>query len=258
MIDKNGNQLSSSEIVDSKVVLSTDQSDNNAPVESDLGSPLKDLTWRDGAEILADAANLIPLAGPMLATASKKVCGLGEHSPKERLKEKQFEWLIAQVSEILKKLDVLAKLPKDERPEAADVAATIEAALEVSRKTADAKKRRLLRNAIVNAFDVEQYQTGLTLRLFSILQEVEYGEVELLRRIADASDAVGIKSLEPYNPAALTYHHLEILGKQNLVQIWNRETTTPLGMNTNSHTRITELGRRFLQFVAEAGEVETS
>jgi hypothetical protein len=110
--------------------------------------------------------------------------GLGKYSPDERLKDKQFKWVVSEIEKISHKINILIqKLPPDEQIEAADVAAIINAAMKASEKTADAKKRKLLKNAVVNAFDIEQYQEGMTLRLFSIFEDVEYGDVEMLHRV---------------------------------------------------------------------------
>ena len=63
-----------------------------------------------------------------------------------------------------------------------DLIALLTAGFEVWRSTADAKKRKLLGNALRNAFDPQQYEEGLTLRLLSILVELTYGEIFVLRQ----------------------------------------------------------------------------
>jgi hypothetical protein len=242
MPNKDVNKLALSKVFSSGAA----PSENNtpSPYESELNSHLKELTWRDGAEILADAANFIPGVG----SAIKLFFALDKYSPQERIKDKQFKWVLEQISKVSKNLDdLLAKLPIGERPEPSDVAAIIEAAMETSRKTAGAKKRKLLKNAVVNAFNLEHYQSGLTLRFFSILQDLEYGDVELLRRIE-----VKPMQLSSLNDdfSALTYHHLELLNKMGLVMIWNHSSNTPLGMS-GGNLRISELGKKLLGFVAE-------
>lgn len=253
MADQDIDRLISTETIIPEIVL-MDNAVNSYPLDkSQLNSHLKELTWRDGAEILAEAANLIPGVGH----AIKAIVGLDKYSPQERIKDRQFQWVLEQISKISGKLDkLLVELPLEEQPEPADVAAIIEAAMEASRKTAGAKKRQLLKNAVVNSFNPAQYQAGLALRFFSILQNVEYGDVELLRRIASASDAVQIKSLGN-SINSLAYHHLEVLNKLDLVLVWNHNSNTPLGMNTTqAHTKMSELGEKFLEFVAQTDEVE--
>jgi hypothetical protein len=253
MADQDTYKLTLTESITPEIVV-MDNAVISYPLDkSQLNSHLKELTWRDGAEILADAANLIPGLG----NAIKAIVGLDKYSPQERIKDRQFQWVLEQISKISGKLDkLLAELPLEEQPEPADVAAIIEAAMEASRKTAGAEKRQLLKNAVVNSFNPAQYQTGLTLRFFSILQDVEYGDVELLRRIASASNAVQLKSLGN-SSNSLDYHHLQVLNKLDLVLIWNHALNTPLEMNTESaHTKISELGGKFLEFVAQTNEVE--
>jgi hypothetical protein len=242
MLNKDVNELASSEVFSSDAAPSGNNT--SPPYESELNSHLKEFTWRDGAEILADAANFIPGVG----SAIKVIVGLGKYSPQERIKDKQFKWVLEQISKISNNLDgLLTKLPREERPEPSDVAAIIEAAMETSRKTAGAKKRKLLKNAVVNAFNLEHYQSGLILRFFSILQDLEYGDVELLRRVR-----VKPAQLSSLNDdfSSLTYHHLELLNKMGLVMIWNHSSNTPLGMS-GGNLKISELGKKLLEFVAE-------
>jgi hypothetical protein len=221
------------------------------PTESQVNSHLKEMNWRDGAEILAEAANSIPGLGQFI----KAIVGLGKYSPEERLKDKQFKWVLEQVPEISNKLDaLLTQLPLEDRPEPADVAAIINAAMEVSQKTAGSKKRQLLKNAVVNSFSIAQYQEGLTLRLFSILQDVEYGDCELLKQIATESNPLIVKSLAT-SDNSLTYHHLDVIYKLGLVLVWNHNPDVPLGMSGDSvHTKISELGEKFIGFIAQSDQ----
>lgn len=228
------------------------------PDESDLGSHLKELGWRDGLEIVADAANLIPGGiGASVAGTLKASFGLGKFSPEERLKNRQFKWLLDTMVTISEKVDRLLKeLPVEEQPQPADVASIMKAAIEVSEKTADAKKRKLLKNAFVNAFDREQYETGLTLRFFSILKNVEYGDVDLLKELVNKSKDVPLRSLST-NRDALVFHHLDVLDKQDLVLIYNYSKNLPLSMNdSHAQTGLTELGKKFLKFVANIDTVD--
>jgi len=217
------------------------------PKDSSNLRPLtSELTWRDGAEVVAEASNLIGIGGLV-----KLSLGLGKFSPEERLKAMQFKWLLDQIPKILEKLDALVSvLPPHELPETSDVAAIFKAALETSEKTVGSDKRKLLKNALVNAFDREQYKEGLTLKLFSILGNVEYGDIVLLRKYQQTH--VLIHNLDR-NSSALIYYHLDVLIKLNLILIWNHNQNEPLGKQTErTQTEITELGTRFLQFIAES------
>ena len=223
------------------------------PTESDVGPHLKDMSWRDGAEVLADAADFIPGLGSLI----KATVGLGDYSPEALLKEKQFKWVIQKVGEISHKIDILLqKLPPDEQIEAADVAAIINAAMKASEKTADAKKRKLLKNAVVNAFDIAQYQAGMTLRLFTVLEKVEYGDVEMLRKIHQqnlveqkATHIGTLKSNTSSGIGDILFHHLKILEEQDLIVMWNH--SNPLGAGNQGVTLISDLGEKFLEFVKE-------
>lgn len=62
-----------------------------------------------------------------------------------------------------------------------DLAALLDASFKVWQATADAKKRKLLGNALRNAFDPKQYEEGLTLRLLGILKDLDYGEIWVLK-----------------------------------------------------------------------------
>lgn len=228
-------------------------SENDSPMLSDLGSHYKELTLRDGAAIIADAASQIPGLGAVL----KAALGLEQYSPEERLKERQFQWLVKQIPNMQKKLDVLiAQLPEEERPEPADVAATIHASIEASQKTADAKKRQLLKNALVNAFDIQQYRAGLTLRLFTILRDVEYGDVKLLRYIKNKKEKADVSALFR-SFGGLVIHHIEVLEKLRLITLWGHQRGDNLDRNSGGYAVVSELGSRFLNFVAEPDSTET-
>jgi hypothetical protein len=231
------------------------------PTESDLGSHLDEkASWRDAAEVILSAADIIPFPG--VGAAIKAVVslslGLGKYSSDERLKDKQFKWVVSEIGKISPKIDILIqKLPPDEQIEAADVAAIINAAMKASEKTADAKKRKLLKNAVVNAFDIKQYQEGLTLRLFSILESVEYGDVEILRKIYQKNikepNGIQIGTLKSNSSSGIgdiLFHHLEILEEQKLIVMWNK--LNPLGSGNQGVAQISDLGKKFLEFIKEA------
>jgi hypothetical protein len=223
--------------------------------ESNLAPHWKDFTWRDGVEVLAEAANFIPGAGE----AIKATIGLGKFSPEERLKNEQFKWLLERVEQMSKQIsNLLLKLPPEKQPEPADVAAVLEAAMEASRKTVGYQKRQLLKNAVVNAFDLEQYEAGLTLRLFSILEKVEYGDVELLYRLANnALERISVQSINTGN--SLIFHHLQVLQDLALVMVYNHNPNAPLAIDfMSAHLVVSEIGKRFLKFVAEPEVVDES
>lgn len=219
--------------------------------ESDVGSHFKDMSWRDGAEVLADAADFIPGLGSLI----KASVGLGDYSPEARLKEKQFKWVIQKVAEISHKIDILLqKLPPDEQIEAADVAAIINATMKASEKTADAKKRKLLKNAVVNAFDIEQYQAGLTLRLFSILEDVEYGDIVTLRQISEATSDVKFNhngkstKIDIKHEGSMIHHHIKVLEKLDLIK--NNGRSNSYKEPSNYFIVMNKIGEKLLNFIS--------
>jgi|GEM_PF-4808951 len=224
-------------------ILPTHPTKEQIPANVDLPSHWHDLTWKDSAEFLAEAASAVPLAGPAIKKGVEIALGLGQYDREERLQALQWRWLLEKIPAIEQKIDVLLKhLPSDKQPEAADVAAVFGAVIQASKKTADVNKRRLLKNALINAFDPEQYQAGLTLRLISILEDLEYGDVELLGKISKAEQSgfnemsadlekVSVEHKKQVAKAQLIFgedalsltsivlHHLNVLEKYNLVII---------------------------------------
>jgi hypothetical protein len=79
-----------------------------------------------------------------------------------------------------------------------DLAALLEASFKVWKATADAKKRKLLGNALLNVFDPRMYEEGLSLRLLDILSGLTYGDVHTLS-LADENERYSrdIKSKPP-------------------------------------------------------------
>ena len=223
------------------------------PIESDLEPYWKGFTLHDAGEILAEATGAIFPGGEKLMKAA---LGLGEYSPKERVKEEQFKWLLEVAAQMKEQLVILnEELPPNQQPEASDIAAILEAAMDASRKTADFKKRRLLKAAVVNSFNPKIYQAGLRLRLFSILNNVEYGDVELLYNLSQQGDTVEIKTLaQGVRRGELVFHYLGVLQKLELILLWNLDSGAPLGVASTGHLMVSELGQRFLEFVAEPDE----
>lgn len=227
----------------------TDDAGYLIPTEKDLPSRMDDLSWSDAGEFMAEAASAIPVAGSLIKRIVEFGGGLGSYSKEERLKTLQWRWLLTQIDKLQEKINILLKtLPEDQKPEPADVAAVITAIIQASEKTADYRKRRLLKNALVNSFDAEQYQAGLALRFIAFLEELQYGDVDVLGRISRAEEAVSntnfqikLEKENPYRPSiserereqiakaklifeegdltasSLFVHHLSILEKNGLV-----------------------------------------
>ncbi len=236
-------------------VLPPESNQTRIPTAADLPSHHEDLSWKDGAEFIAEGASGVPFAGPAIKRFIEFSTGVGQYSQENRLETLQWKWLLDQIPVLQEKIDILLnRLPDEEKPEPADFAAVVKAVLQASEKTADSKKRRLLKNALINAFDLEQYSNGLTLRLIAILEDLEYGDIELLGRILEADQKIASHTQSDIDralgrstykdqqrpildkqqilkarvifgenfkllPTSIVFHHLDILEKYGLIII---------------------------------------
>jgi hypothetical protein len=197
----------------------------------------------DARELLS--AGVYQFAGRFVGSIYDNAMGTGEHSPKKVLHSLQFNWLLEQLPSIQNKLDILLKsLPAEEQPVPSDISALFEAATRVSRKTADSQKRRLLKLALVNAFDKDLYNEGITLRLMKILENLFYGDIQFLNRLkceSKHSYAEINYFQETLNDQEL--HHVEMLEKESLVRV--ERGAKPWQITVRS------LALKLLQLVAE-------
>lgn len=148
-----------------------------------------------------------------------------------------------------------------------DLVALLEAGFEVWKKNADARKRKLLGNALRNAFDPKQYEEGLTLRLFSILKDLEYGDIWALREVKAQGaflqqgriDVTGHANQQPPSKVPLGANwaggkplvsdHLKRLHSHGLIYKTSRATVEKSqSLDVNEPT---ELGERLLALTAD-------
>ncbi|MBE9067356.1 hypothetical protein IQ260_11885 [Leptolyngbya cf. ectocarpi LEGE 11479] len=178
-------------------VLPPESDQTHVPTAQDLPSHYRNLDWQDGAEFIAEGASGVPFAGPAIKRFIEISTGVGQYRQENRLEDLNWKWLLDQIPILQEKINILlSHLPKEDKPAPADFAAIVKAVLQASEKTADSRKRRLLKNALTSAFNLEQYSNGLTLRLISILEGLEYGDIELLNRISQAEQRVLSSSLD--------------------------------------------------------------
>lgn len=162
-----------------------------------------------------------------------------------------------------------------------DLTAILTAGLRVWQSTADAKKRKLLGNALRNAaFNPTQYEEGLTLLLLSILAEVTYGDIWVLRTLdehvrtwprAENTGALimspdgkphpdgGVPLLVGSTPKrSLIATHVNRLREHGLVVTGHRNLALGNGISGNAAeiNEPTELGIRLLKLTSEPGEPE--
>ncbi len=188
-------------------------------------------------------AAIYQFGGRFIGTIYDNAIGDGDHNPEKVLHALQFKWLIEQIPQIQNKLNRLLQIiPPEDHPEPSDISAIFEAAYRVSRKTADPKKRKLLKAALINAFDKELYLEGMTLRLMGILEDLYYGDIDILNRLN--IEVQGNSSLKKYSQNRLTdqeLHHIEILEKYALVRVATNSTPQQITIRT--------LGQKLLQLV---------
>jgi len=158
-----------------------------------------------------------------------------------------------------------------------DLVALLTAGLRVWQSNADPRKRKLLGNALRNAFDPEQYKQGLTLRLLGILEELEYGEVWVLRtmreqfdkwprekgvllvtshelqRARDNGDTVVPIRVDDVRPGSLIDDHIKRLEDHRLVSPQHKGWLLD-GKSANSALKVylpSAMGERLLALVAD-------
>ena len=204
-----------------------------------------------GFAVLPYGAAFKAILGPSLKTADRR---LAEEMPRIRM-----EWLLESVGSMQDQLKQLMEaLPEPDRPRPADFVAFIEAADRVSRKTADSKKRRLLRNALVNAWNPELYEDGLSLRLLSLLEALEYGDICVLREMEmkplQISWEESVYTWETWK-LTLQAHHVDELVKAGLADR-NRRQAEQRNNVILPRVKITALGTRMLRLLREVPMTE--
>lgn len=246
------------------------------PSEAELPSHFRSLGWQDGIELLGEALAGVPVAGPAIKKLLEIGTETGKYSPEQRLVTLNWKWLLQQVEEIQNRLDILLEeLPVEEQPQPTDVAAVIRAVIKASEKTADHQKRQLLKNALVNAFNREQYQAGLTLRLLSILEDLEYGDIYVLRKILKSEESKNnelshldlssehrmrvyqVKTIFGNNDlstASIIFHHIDILESQKLISIesnsdeQNEDNSLSLSKRVYSWQQLSKANIPYIQY----------
>lgn len=214
---------------------------------SDLSAPTK--KERDEIKIrqLINAAYLLAPSLKVRLESLKSLTNVNA-GDLERLQKNQFKWLLKTVEATSAKLDYLIdNLPPEQQPEAADIAAHLEAAMKVSTKTGSYKKRKLLKNALINSFDPKLYEEGMSIRLFSILEKVEYGEVEMLESYAPPFEGRKIGIGTP--KSSIDLYHIKNLRDLNLLYSNNERIA-----DGTTWVAITDLGNKFLEFIKDVDE----
>lgn len=138
-------------------------------------------------------------------------------------------------------------------PRAGDVAGVIATYLDAARSAVDDRKRRVLTNAVVNAFDPELHDLAITRGLFGILERLDYAEIHLLARIAEAQQ--GTKWIAPWLPyGSISAVHADRLSAERLIQRKPTAESQPgpgYVKTTDDVAYTSELGDRLLALAAD-------
>ncbi len=199
--------------------------------------------------LLRGSAKKGAMALARFLSKSKADCGLAEAVSREM--EEHLE-LVAPIVE--ENAERLLEDPDVRREDLASNTAAILVGWEKAyRATGDAKKRRIIMAALGNAFRPELFKEGLTLRLFRILEELDYGEVRYLRDAFGAGGKLRSEMVGPHgvliSPVAAGREHLERLSELRLVH-WSHPTSHEMRNIAQEATR-TWLGEQLLALCAD-------
>jgi len=215
-------------------------------------------------------------ASPLGLKASLAAAGLGAlregatraalgliRNPDDRLRDCLAAERAAVLDEVIPQI---AKRVEDLNDSSADQTAMLGNMVAIFREwerawsnAVDAKKRRLLMAALVNAFDREVYEEGLTATLFRIADKLDYGDIRTLRAVQDGGGLDRrIPEIGPYagNQGALVRWHLERLRGHGLVH-WDpgiERSESPTHDAVGSVVRRSDLGTALLEFLQTEGE----
>jgi hypothetical protein len=111
---------------------------------------------------------------------------------------------------------------------------------------AEGDKRRLLLNALNNAFDQAIYEEGMTRRLLTTIDELDYGDLHYLTTIADASL---VKRTPWSSSGSMDAYHASRL--QNVLLVHRQEQhSAERGISDSCH--VTTFGQRMVKLIREA------
>lgn len=176
----------------------------------------------------------------------------------KKMRRIEWKWLIDDVPATKKIVERIETLAEEHGATLADIAATLEAIDEVSRKTTNPSKRQLLRNAAVNAFDPEMFEEGMTRLYLKAIETLEYGDIDTLRMlysVSNSSDLEGVRRVSVGGRDAdvnyMPRHHAQFGG------MWLRRLTEHeciYGPHGNVY-QISHFGCGLLDFLAEPEEL---
>ena len=205
-------------------------------------------------DLKTTAVAVLIAAGSELAAAG--VEELRRDTPTHRLlaalaKDRERE-LREHEDEIAQKLDVLVESVGDKPGFLSNVAGRARAWQDArDTQCADPKKQRILMAALLNSLDVDAYNEGMTLSLFAMLRDLDYGEIRVLNAATHPSNLL---SLFPNSaqgdtglirPASKLHLHLAKLLDHRLVYIPpNRDNTFVF-----NSVVVTEVGEEMIKLI---------
>lgn len=142
---------------------------------------------------------------------------------------------------------------RQKHPKATDVAVVLEEGRKIYLSTSDDGKRRLLHNALVNAFDPDVYEAGMIRRLLHVLDELEYGDVVLLRSIYErlkTGSETDVATAKCW-PGSDNHHHLTVLVSAGLVLTVGKRLENTETLQDNNKIRVSALGERLVMLLRE-------
>ncbi|MCZ7681536.1 MAG: hypothetical protein M5U28_23165 [Sandaracinaceae bacterium] len=193
-------------------------------------------------------------AGELLKAAVEKFEGATDRLERAAEHEKARA-LEDAVPELAARIERLRAQIEDERDLVSNLRALLHAWSRAWDRSGDSKKHRVLMAALVKGLDRESYKSGLTLRLFRILEDLDYPEIQFLRT-AFAKPGMGLvpnlRGLQDTAPSrdSETREHLERLAAHRLV-CWTESVASDDAKSIARTARRTWLGEQLLLLCAD-------
>ena len=190
-----------------------------------------------------------------LASAALDLISTPDDRLRAALAAEQGGAVAAVRPELEQKIEQLIEMGTDQAAMMSNMVAIFTGWEHAWRRCTDAKKRRLLMAALLNSFDQETYEDGLTASLFSMLAELDYGDLWTLKAIQTSA---GLDRRVPeFGPGSgkvgsLGRWHLERLRTHGLVY-WSpgaEREESARNDSVGNTVRRSVLGERLLEFVA--------
>jgi len=173
-----------------------------------------------------------------------------------------YEWATKarRIEPLLPKIEAAAAKLKNAGAQDADVNDYAKAAAEAYSSaydhTADHRKQKVIAAALVNAFLPEVYESGLTLTLFKLLEDLDYGDLFLLANVCGQGFLQGRPGFDEFNTGTMNRYHLDRLLQHSLL---NYPSTLGHGVNVRDvqpRLRVTELGTKLQKLMTQVAEGE--